>query len=129
MLGKDQPSDPPFWNISRMLRVYFEALVAPRASESRESTDRREEVVASKTLKRAWEDAFDAYTAKDALYRYKVTASLLAVEVCRIEAMNCSPESKQCLLTDLRRQQVDCANSVLHLRDVISRNEQIVLPF
>ena len=129
MLRRDQPSDPPFWNISRMLRVYFEALVTTRALESQEANDGREEIVPGKTLKRAWEKAFDAYTAEDALYRYKVIASLLAVEVCRIEATNYSPETKQCLLTDLRRQQVDCANNVLRLRDVISRNEHIALPF
>ena len=129
MLGRDQPSDPPFWNISRMLRVYFEALVTTRAPESLEANEGREEIIPSKTLTRAWEKAFDAYTAEDALCRYKVTASLLAVEVCRIEAMNCSPETKQGLLADLRRQQVDCANNVLRLRDVISRNEQIGWPF
>lgn len=130
MLGRDRISDPPFWNISRMLRVYFEALLATRVSEGLQANDGREEgVVPSKTLNRAWENAFDAYTAKDALYRYKVIASLLAVEVSRIEAMDRSAETRKGLLTDLRRQQVDCANNVLRLQDVISRNEQIVLPF
>jgi hypothetical protein len=109
---------------------YVEALVAIRRSSSDGYVG-----IASKatfpneSLKRAWDMTFDATTAEDALAGHEVIAGLLTAEVERMRVRAWPPATKLSVLHCLRQQQVECANNVLRLREVIRRNEQVTLPF
>jgi hypothetical protein len=124
-----EPAHPSFWNMSRLLTFYLEALLFNRGRLAKANTKTPKARFPSESLKRAWERAADACTAEDALESYQMIGELLDIEIDRVRVMDWPSSTKLTLLTCLHQQQVECANYALRLRQVIVRNERVVLPF
>lgn len=118
---------PPFWNVSGVLHYYINVLTRRQSKQQGKAAPIDKVIVARKSLERAWDNAAGSSTPEEALKNYRIVAELLASEVGRIQSVK--GPGRPLLLYPLRQQQVECANNILRLCDVIRRNEKITLPF
>lgn len=115
-----------FWNMSSILNFYLQSFLGIQSKVGKAAAPNNG-FIATKSLERAWENAADAFTAADALNKYKILAELLSMEVDRLQAVK--GPGRLMLLYPLRQQQSECASRILRLLETIKRNERVSLPF